>query len=152
MRRLLRSVLGMVAALAAGLSGAVDYPDKPIRWIIDFPPAGVSDILTRTVGQKLTEYLGQQVVIDNRAGAAGTIGAEHVAKSAPDDAYEIDGDFFFAHTTKSFALSTGVFACTTSRLGYSAINATGAKSFRLKPRLGTSVSCSDNGWLMKPSV
>ena len=64
----------------------------------------------------------------------------------------MDGDFFFAQAVNSFALSTGVFACTTSRLGYSAISATGAKSFRLKPRLGASVSCSDSGWLMKPSV
>jgi tripartite-type tricarboxylate transporter receptor subunit TctC len=74
----------MVAALAAGLSGAVDYPDKPIRWIIDFPPAGVSDILTRTVGQKLTEYLGQAFVYDNRPGANGVIANALVAKAPPD--------------------------------------------------------------------
>jgi tripartite-type tricarboxylate transporter receptor subunit TctC len=84
MRRLLRSVLGMVAALAAGLSGAADYPNKPIRWIIDFPPAGVSDILTRTVGQKLTEYLGQAFVYDNRPGANGVIANALVAKAQPD--------------------------------------------------------------------
>ncbi|HYK14050.1 MAG TPA: tripartite tricarboxylate transporter substrate binding protein [Burkholderiales bacterium] len=84
MRRLLRSVLGMVAALAAGLSSAVDYPNKPIRWIIDFPPAGVSDILTRTVGQKLTEYLGQAFVYDNRPGANGVIANALVAKAPPD--------------------------------------------------------------------
>jgi len=84
MRRLLRSVLGMVAALAAGLGGAADYPNKPIRWIIDFPPAGVSDILTRTVGQKLTEYLGQAFVYDNRPGANGVIANALVAKAPPD--------------------------------------------------------------------
>ena len=84
MRRLLRSVLGIVAALAAGLSGAADYPNKPIRWIIDFPPAGVSDILTRTVGQKLTEYLGQAFVYDNRPGANGVIANALVAKAQPD--------------------------------------------------------------------
>ncbi len=84
MRRLLRSVLGMVAALAAGLSSAADYPNKPIRWIIDFPPAGVSDILTRTVGQKLTEYLGQAFVYDNRPGANGVIANALVAKAPPD--------------------------------------------------------------------
>jgi tripartite-type tricarboxylate transporter receptor subunit TctC len=84
MHRLLRCVLGTVAALAAGLSGAADYPDKPIRWIIDFPPAGVSDILTRTVGQKLTEYLGQAFVYDNRPGANGVIANALVAKAPPD--------------------------------------------------------------------
>jgi len=84
MRRLLRSVLGMFAALAAGLGGAADYPNKPIRWIIDFPPAGVSDILTRTVGQKLTEYLGQAFVYDNRPGANGVIANALVAKAPPD--------------------------------------------------------------------
>jgi tripartite-type tricarboxylate transporter receptor subunit TctC len=74
----------MFAALAAGLGGAADYPNKPIRWIIDFPPAGVSDILTRTVGQKLTEYLGQAFVYDNRPGANGVIANALVAKAPPD--------------------------------------------------------------------
>ena len=84
MRKWLGALLGMVAALAAGLSGAADYPNKPIRWIIDFPPAGVSDILTRTVGQKLTEYLGQAFVYDNRPGANGVIANALVAKAPPD--------------------------------------------------------------------
>ena len=57
---------------------------KPVRIVVPFPAGGGVDLTARTVGQKLAEYLGQQVVIDNRAGAAGTIGAEHVAKSAPD--------------------------------------------------------------------
>lgn len=68
-------------ALAAG---AQNYPTKPVRIVVPFPAGGGVDLTARTVGQKLTDYLGQQVVIDNRAGAAGTIGAEHVAKSAPD--------------------------------------------------------------------
>jgi tripartite-type tricarboxylate transporter receptor subunit TctC len=84
MRRLLRIVFGLMAALVAGQSVAADYPDKPIRWIIDFPPAGVSDILTRTVGQKLTEYLGQAFVYDNRPGANGVIANALVAKAPPD--------------------------------------------------------------------
>jgi tripartite-type tricarboxylate transporter receptor subunit TctC len=87
-----RILLGVLAALAAthGLAqtAAANYPSKPIRWIIDFPPAGVSDILTRTVGQKLTEYLGQGFVYDNRPGANGVIANALVAK-APADGYTL---------------------------------------------------------------
>lgn len=91
MHALIRMALGVVAALAAthGLAQtAANYPSKPIRWIIDFPPAGVSDILTRTVGQKLTEYLGQGFVYDNRPGANGVIANALVAK-APSDGYTL---------------------------------------------------------------
>jgi tripartite-type tricarboxylate transporter receptor subunit TctC len=76
-----------IAALTiayASMAGAQSYPNKPVHIVVPFPAGGGVDLTARTVGQKLTEYLGQQVVIDNRAGAAGTIGAEHVAKSAPD--------------------------------------------------------------------
>jgi len=92
MSALFRSLLGVLAAVAAthGLAqtAAANYPNKPIRWIIDFPPAGVSDILTRTVGQKLTEYLGQGFVYDNRPGANGVIANALVAK-APSDGYTL---------------------------------------------------------------
>lgn len=81
MTKLLIAALSIAYALAAGAQG---YPNKPVRIVVPFPAGGGVDLTARTVGQKLTEYLGQQVVIDNRAGAAGTIGAEHVAKSAPD--------------------------------------------------------------------
>lgn len=63
---------------------ADSYPTKPIRWIIDFPAAGVSDILARTVGQRLSENLGQPIVYDNRPGANGIIANELTAKSPPD--------------------------------------------------------------------
>lgn len=92
MSALFRSLLGVLTAVAAthGLAqnAAANYPNKPIRWIIDFPPAGVSDILTRTVGQKLTEYLGQGFVYDNRPGANGVIANALVAK-APSDGYTL---------------------------------------------------------------
>ncbi len=88
MRALIRSVLSALLELAAahalGQNAAANYPTKPIRWIIDFPPAGVSDILTRTVGQKLAEYLGQGFVYDNRPGANGVIANALVAKAPPD--------------------------------------------------------------------
>jgi tripartite-type tricarboxylate transporter receptor subunit TctC len=64
--------------------GGSPYPTKPIRWIIDFPAAGVSDILARTVGARLSENLGQPIVYDNRPGANGIIANSLVAKSAPD--------------------------------------------------------------------
>ncbi|HSF21441.1 MAG TPA: tripartite tricarboxylate transporter substrate binding protein [Burkholderiales bacterium] len=64
--------------------GGPAYPIKPIRWIIDFPAAGVSDQLARTVGQRLAENLGQPIVFDNRPGANGIIANSLVAKSPPD--------------------------------------------------------------------
>ena len=92
MSALFRILLGVLTAVAAthGLAqnAAANYPNKPIRWIIDFPPAGVSDILTRTVGQKLTEYLGQGFVYDNRPGANGVI-ANALAAKAPSDGYTL---------------------------------------------------------------
>ena len=81
----------MVALAAAALSGvfagqalAQTYPAKPIRFIVPWPPGGGADIMSRLVNQPLGEALGQQVIIDNRGGAAGNIGAEIAAKSPPD--------------------------------------------------------------------
>ena len=84
MHALSKLLLVALAAAYALPAGAQGYPTKPVRIVVPFPAGGGVDLTARTVGQKLTEYLGQQVVIENRAGAAGTIGAEHVAKSAPD--------------------------------------------------------------------
>ena len=60
------------------------YPNKPIRLVAPFSPGGATDVLARIVGQKITERMGQPVVIENRVGAGGNIGAEQVAKAAPD--------------------------------------------------------------------
>ena len=60
------------------------YPTKPVRWIVPFAPSGPTDLMSRAVAEKLSQRLGQQFVVDNRAGAGGNIGAEVVAKSAPD--------------------------------------------------------------------
>ena len=76
-------------ALAAGVAGslaatAADYPGKPIRFISPFLPGGSQDVIARIVGGKLAERVGQQVVVDNRSGAAGIIAAELTAKAQPD--------------------------------------------------------------------
>jgi len=82
MRRRLSCALGAVLLAAPAL--AEDYPSRPIRIIVPFSPGGAVDGPTRVVAQELGKRLGQQVVIDNRPGAGATIGAEAVAKSAPD--------------------------------------------------------------------
>lgn len=82
-----RNVSLLVALLAAAThSWAQEYPTKPIRWIIPYPTGGTSDFLARIIGQKLTEVWKQPVLVDNRSGAGGNIGAELAAK-APSDGY-----------------------------------------------------------------
>jgi tripartite-type tricarboxylate transporter receptor subunit TctC len=73
-----------LVALAAPDASAQSYPSKPIRLIVPFTPGGGVDINARLVAQKLTEYLGQQVIVESRPGAGTNIGNEYVAKSAPD--------------------------------------------------------------------
>lgn len=72
------------ALLLPQLAGAQAYPAKPVRIIVPFSPGGATDIVTRILGQKLNEVWGQTIVVDNRAGASGNIGAELAVKSAPD--------------------------------------------------------------------
>jgi tripartite-type tricarboxylate transporter receptor subunit TctC len=81
------TIAGLLAAasgLATGGSLAQGYPDRPIRAIVPFPPGGVADAVARIVGQKLGDRLGRSIVIENRTGASGTLGAAVVAKSPPD--------------------------------------------------------------------
>jgi tripartite-type tricarboxylate transporter receptor subunit TctC len=81
--RLLGAWLGF-AVLACGAAWAQEYPAKAVRVVIVFPPGGATDIVGRIVFQKMAEQLNQQFIIDNRAGASGTIGGALVAKSPPD--------------------------------------------------------------------
>ncbi len=75
----------LLAALAPAQSAvAQSYPTKPIRWIVTYPPGGPTDVVARAIGAKLTEAWGQQIIIDNRAGAGGMIGTELGARAAPD--------------------------------------------------------------------
>lgn len=83
-RYVLSLLLGLSGVCVGGLAGAQTYPVKPVRLVVPFPAGGATDILARTISQKASEKLGQQIVIDNRPGAGGTIGSDHVAKSAPD--------------------------------------------------------------------
>jgi tripartite-type tricarboxylate transporter receptor subunit TctC len=75
-------VLALVGAL--GPAAAQGYPNRPITLVVPFPPGGSTSIVARIVGEKMGEMLGQQMVIDNRGGAGGTIGTRAVAKSTPD--------------------------------------------------------------------
>ncbi|MBI2297190.1 MAG: hypothetical protein HYU76_14410 [Betaproteobacteria bacterium] len=83
MRHLLRTLV-LSLAFAAPPGTAADYPSKPIRFLVGVVPGGAADTLTRALGRRLSERLGQQVVVDHRPGANQTIAAEMTAKATPD--------------------------------------------------------------------
>ncbi len=77
-------LIAVVGALAAPAPAHAQYPVKPLRWILTQPPGGANDILARPITARIAESIGQQIVIDNRGGAGGQVGAEAAAKSPPD--------------------------------------------------------------------
>jgi tripartite-type tricarboxylate transporter receptor subunit TctC len=81
---LARLLTGLALALLPAIAAADDFPSRPIRLIVPFPPGGPNDIIARVVGQRMSEIVKQPVIIDNRGGQAGVLGVEAVAKSAPD--------------------------------------------------------------------
>jgi tripartite-type tricarboxylate transporter receptor subunit TctC len=83
-KSIFRAAITALLALLCAHAHAQDYPSRTVRIVIPFPPGGTSDILARTLGQKLTEEWGQQVIAENRPGAAGNIASEYVAKAKPD--------------------------------------------------------------------
>ena len=84
MRGLLRSFLSFSLLLVMSAAMAQEFPSKPIKLIVPFPPGGPNDIIARIVGQRMSEILKQPVLIDNRGGAGGVLGTDAVAKAEPD--------------------------------------------------------------------
>jgi len=79
-----RILAALFAAAVASAAFAQAWPTKPIRFIVPYPPGGTSDILARTIGEKLGTALGQTIVVENKPGANGNVGADYVAKASPD--------------------------------------------------------------------
>jgi tripartite-type tricarboxylate transporter receptor subunit TctC len=83
-KTMLKAVCAALALSAAFSATASEYPSKPIKWVVPFPPGGAMDVMARTLGEKLAQSMKKPVVIENRAGAGGVIGSGLVAKSDPD--------------------------------------------------------------------
>src|SRR5215207_7379663 len=80
----LRLLALLVAFVICGPAAAQTYPSKPVRFVVPFPPGNAGDLMARMLAEKLTVTLKNPVIVENRAGAGGNIGAEHAAKSPPD--------------------------------------------------------------------
>jgi tripartite-type tricarboxylate transporter receptor subunit TctC len=85
----IKSRIALTAACALAITQshaqpAKDYPDKPVRWVVPFTPGASNDVIARLLAAKLLDAWGQQFIIDNRPGAGGLVGADTVAKAAPD--------------------------------------------------------------------
>ena len=104
MIRLARRTFVALAALAFAGAVHAQFPQKPVRIVVPYPAGGTSDILARSIGQKLQEQWGQPVIVDNKPGATGNVGAEIVAKSPP------DGYTLMLADIGSLAISPSVFA------------------------------------------
>jgi tripartite-type tricarboxylate transporter receptor subunit TctC len=83
----------LTAALASGTAQAQGYPSKFVRFVVTYPPGGSSDVMARVIGQQLTEYWGQQVIVESRPGADGSIGTEYAARQPADGYTFLLGNF-----------------------------------------------------------
>src|SRR3954469_4970891 len=88
LRSLLPTAAGLLVALTTIAAAQADYPNRPVRLIIPFPPGGSNDVVGRMIGDQLGKQLGKQAIIDNRGGAGGVIGTE-IASKAPADGYTL---------------------------------------------------------------
>jgi tripartite-type tricarboxylate transporter receptor subunit TctC len=105
--RLVSCAITLVGVCAISSALAQGYPSRPVRMVIAFPPGGPTDLAGRVIASKVAEQVGQQVVVENRAGGGGNIGADAVAKSAP------DGDTIF-YNTSAIAIAPSIY----SKLSY----------------------------------
>jgi len=78
------TAIGLSAIASIGSASALDYPTRPVRWVVGYPPGGATDIIARLIGQRLSEKLGQQFVIENKPGAGNNIATESVVNAEPD--------------------------------------------------------------------
>ena len=78
------AVIGLSAIASIGSASAQDYPTRPVKWVVGYPPGGATDIIARLIGQRLSERLGQQFVIENKPGAGNNIATESVINAEPD--------------------------------------------------------------------
>src|SRR5438067_12593501 len=99
----MRIILGTVLALVWSLGAAQSYPAKPIHLLVAFPPGGPVDIIARLVAPKISETLGQPVIVENKVGASGNVATTEVAKSAP------DGYTILAHSS-AYAVNPSLFS------------------------------------------
>src|SRR5688572_18169898 len=103
-------IAAAIVLFVFGTAWGADYPNRPIRLIVPFEPGGTSDLLGRLVGARLKDGLGQSVIVDNRGGAGGTLGA-NLAAHAPPDGYTL----FVTHV--GLAINETLYA----KLGYNAV-------------------------------
>jgi tripartite-type tricarboxylate transporter receptor subunit TctC len=115
-RQALTAVLLCILALLTGSVTAQTYPSHPVRIVVPFPPGGTTDILARLIGTELQRAWGQPVVVENRAGAGGTIGTEVVSK-APNDGYTL-----LMGTVGTLAINLQLYAQNHNKLSYHPLN------------------------------
>src|SRR4030088_2394808 len=78
------TAIGLSAIATIGSGQAADYPTRPVRWVVGYPPGGATDVIAQLIGQRVSEGLGQQFVIENKPGAGNTIATESVVNAEPD--------------------------------------------------------------------
>ena len=79
-----RFLMGLVLTVFSGLAGAQSYPNRPVKLVVPFAPGGTTDIIARVVSQAISPHLGQPMVVENKAGGGGVVGANETAKTTPD--------------------------------------------------------------------